>query len=77
MTPTHQEIAGGPRGDGIGLFGSAMDASTGVDSGRIMAWQRPDTPSIELKKALVGLAIDDRISRKADGPGRFGELPSV
>ena len=37
---------------GAGLLGSAMNASTGADSGRIMAWKRPDTPSTEQKNRL-------------------------
>ena len=52
MTPTHEEIAGGRRDDGTGLLGSAMNASTGVDSGRIVASERPVIPSIEQNESL-------------------------
>ena len=52
MTPTHDEIAGGRSDDGTGLLGSAMNTSTGVDSGRIMASERPVIPSIEQNEPL-------------------------
>lgn len=52
MTATHEEIAGGGRDDGIGLFGSAGNGSTAVDSGRIMAWKRPDSPAVEQRSHL-------------------------
>ena len=52
MTPTHEEIAGGRRGDGTGRLGSAMNASTQAALGCNMAWKRSYPAVIEQKECL-------------------------
>jgi hypothetical protein len=52
MTQTHEEIAGGRRGDGTGLLGSAMNASTQAALGCNMAWKRSYPAVIKQKECL-------------------------
>jgi len=43
-----------------------MNASARAGFDDIMAWEQPDSPSIEQKKCLQNLGIAGRITKKAD-----------
>ena len=67
MTPTNDAQTGAGGGDGDGLSGSTINASTQTPLGGIMARKRPDLFSVEQKRYLLISRSRDKIARKADG----------
>jgi len=59
----------------------AVERLLAVDSGRIMAWQRPDTPSAEqneclpISRSAIGLPKSPTVPARRDRPKAIREIP--